>query len=51
MIDPKRLPFRKTPDARSQALTAIPLIGLYELSILLSKIFGKKKKKESSESA
>jgi Sec-independent protein secretion pathway component TatC len=25
-------------------LTAIPLIGLYELSILLSRLFGKKKK-------
>jgi len=32
------------PDIISQLLMAIPLIGLYELSILLSKIFGKKKK-------
>jgi sec-independent protein translocase protein TatC len=35
-----------SPDLLTQVLTAIPLIGLYELSILLSKIFGKKKKKE-----
>jgi sec-independent protein translocase protein TatC len=32
------------PDLISQLLMAIPLMGLYELSILLSKIFGKKKK-------
>ncbi len=38
-----------SPDLLTQVLTAIPLIGLYELSILLSKIFGKKKK-ESPES-
>lgn len=31
------------PDIISQLLMAIPLMGLYELSILLSKIFGKKK--------
>jgi len=30
------------PDIISQVLMAFPLIGLYELSILLSKIFGKK---------
>jgi sec-independent protein translocase protein TatC len=30
------------PDIISQVLMALPLIGLYELSILLSKIFGKK---------
>ena len=30
------------PDIISQVLMAIPLMGLYELSILLSKIFGKK---------
>ena len=30
------------PDIISQVLVAIPLMGLYELSILLSKIFGKK---------
>jgi sec-independent protein translocase protein TatC len=30
------------PDFISQVLMALPLIGLYELSILLSKIFGKK---------
>jgi sec-independent protein translocase protein TatC len=30
------------PDVISQVLMALPLIGLYELSILLSKIFGKK---------
>jgi len=34
-----------SPDLLTQVLTAIPLIGLYELSILLSRIFGKKKKK------
>ena len=32
-----------SPDLLTQVLTAIPLIGLYELSILLSKIFGKKR--------
>jgi len=32
------------PDLISQVLMALPLIGLYELSILLSKLFGKKKK-------
>ncbi|MBM4324392.1 MAG: twin-arginine translocase subunit TatC [Deltaproteobacteria bacterium] len=31
------------PDIISQLLMAIPLMGLYELSILLSKVFGKKK--------
>ncbi|MBM4341105.1 MAG: twin-arginine translocase subunit TatC [Deltaproteobacteria bacterium] len=31
------------PDIISQLLMAIPLMGLYELSILLSRIFGKKK--------
>ncbi len=36
------------PDIISQLLMAIPLMGLYELSILLSKIFGKKKKANSS---
>jgi sec-independent protein translocase protein TatC len=30
------------PDIISQVLMALPLMGLYELSILLSKIFGKK---------
>jgi len=30
------------PDIISQLLVALPLMGLYELSILLSKIFGKK---------
>ncbi len=30
------------PDFISQVLMALPLIGLYELSILLSKLFGKK---------
>lgn len=32
------------PDIISQLLMAIPLMGLYELSIILSKIFGKKAK-------
>jgi sec-independent protein translocase protein TatC len=30
------------PDVISQVMVALPLMGLYELSILLSKIFGKK---------
>ena len=30
------------PDLISQVIMALPLIGLYELSILLSRIFGKK---------
>jgi sec-independent protein translocase protein TatC len=30
------------PDILSQVLLAIPLIGLYEVSILLARIFGKK---------
>jgi sec-independent protein translocase protein TatC len=33
-----------SPDLLTQVLTAIPLIGLYELSILLARFFGKKKK-------
>lgn len=36
------------PDIISQVLMAIPLMGLYELSILLAKIFGKKKKASPS---
>jgi len=41
-----------SPDLLTQVLTAIPLVALYELSILLSKIFGKKKKAPAeSESA
>jgi len=36
------------PDFISQVLMALPLIGLYELSILLSKIFGKKKEAPAS---
>lgn len=36
------------PDIISQLLMAIPLMGLYELSILLSKIFGKKPKTDPS---
>jgi len=31
-----------SPDMISQVLMALPLVGLYELSILLSKIFGKR---------
>jgi sec-independent protein translocase protein TatC len=30
------------PDIVSQVIVALPMIGLYELSILLSKLFGKK---------
>jgi sec-independent protein translocase protein TatC len=30
------------PDIISQVIVALPMIGLYELSILLSKLFGKK---------
>jgi len=36
------------PDVISQLLMAIPLMGLYELSIILSKIFGKKAKANPS---
>ncbi|MDO9351547.1 MAG: twin-arginine translocase subunit TatC [Deltaproteobacteria bacterium] len=36
------------PDFISQLLMAIPLMGLYELSIILSKIFGKKAKPSPS---
>lgn len=32
-----------SPDLLTQVLTAVPLIGLYELSILLSRVFGKRK--------
>jgi sec-independent protein translocase protein TatC len=39
-----------SPDMISQVLMAFPLIGLYELSILLSKIFGKRPVPVSSES-
>ena len=38
------------PDFISQLLMAIPLMGLYELSIILSKIFGKKTKPSPSTS-
>jgi sec-independent protein translocase protein TatC len=38
-----------SPDLISQVLTALPLIGLYELSILLSRIFGKRPAPVSSE--
>ena len=38
-----------SPDLLSQVIMALPLIGLYELSILLSKIFGKKAAPVSSE--
>jgi sec-independent protein translocase protein TatC len=38
------------PDIISQLLMAIPLMGLYELSIILSRIFGKKKEASPSTS-
>jgi sec-independent protein translocase protein TatC len=38
------------PDIISQLLMAIPLVGLYELSIVLSRIFGKKKEASPSTS-
>jgi len=38
-----------SPDLISQVLMALPLMGLYELSILLSKIFGKKPTPVTSE--
>jgi len=38
------------PDIISQVLMALPLMGLYELSIIFSKIFGKKKPSPPSES-
>lgn len=34
------------PDLISQVILAFPLMGLYELSILLARLFGKKKKSE-----
>lgn len=39
------------PDIISQVLMALPLIGLYELSIFLSRIFGKKSPSVPSESS
>lgn len=36
------------PDVVSQVLLALPLMGLYELSIFLSNIFGKKRKADPS---
>ena len=39
-----------SPDMISQVLMALPLVGLYEVSILLSKIFGKRPAPVSSES-
>jgi len=38
-----------SPDIISQLLMAVPLVGLYELSILLSKIFGRRPAPVSSE--
>ena len=35
-----------TPDVVSQIMVAVPMIGLYEVSILLSRIFGRKKRKQ-----
>jgi sec-independent protein translocase protein TatC len=37
------------PDLISQIIMALPLLGLYELSILLAKVFGKKSKGVISE--
>ncbi|MBQ7602441.1 MAG: twin-arginine translocase subunit TatC [Lachnospiraceae bacterium] len=37
------------PDVVSQVMVAIPMIGLYELSILLSKIVGKRRKEKDSD--
>ena len=34
------------PDVVSQVMVAIPMIGLYELSIVLSRLFGRKKRKQ-----
>lgn len=34
------------PDVVSQIMVAVPMIGLYELSILLSRIFGREKSKQ-----
>jgi len=39
------------PDLVSQVLMALPLMGLYELSILLSKLFGKKSAPTQPQSA
>jgi len=38
--------FLTPPDVVSQVLMAIPLIGLYEISIVVARIFGKKKEEE-----
>jgi sec-independent protein translocase protein TatC len=35
------------PDVTSQVMVAVPIIGLYELSIALSRIFYRKKNKEA----
>jgi sec-independent protein translocase protein TatC len=37
------------PDLISQVIMALPLMGLYELSILLARVFGKKPKAVASE--
>ena len=37
------------PDVVSQVMVAVPMIGLYEVSILLSRIFGRKKKVNPSQ--
>jgi len=37
------------PDLISQIIMALPLMGLYELSILLARVFGKKSKEVTSE--
>jgi sec-independent protein translocase protein TatC len=37
------------PDIVSQIMVAIPIIGLYELSIVLCRLVSKTKKKESAE--
>ena len=41
--------FLTPPDVVSQVLMAVPLIGLYEISIGVAKIFGKKMEKEEEE--
>ena len=41
--------FLTPPDVVSQVFMAIPLVGLYEISILVARIFGKKKDEEESE--
>ena len=37
------------PDVVSQVMVAVPMIGLYELSILLSRLIGNRRKEKEDE--